>query len=216
MFCLYVILTISYLRAQTIETSSLPTDFSLFKQIEIFLILTVWLYINCKYFPYYTRELLECLLGISPPGRNPCGGNNFMRNLLFCQDCYRKWHFVENWKTGDATRSCLLKYRHLFYRTFQPLLPPFNTCTVVETKVIFKIVIITITTIYLKTIDIRAISEKRNRLRLAWSDMIIIEQCYLFRRGFTKEIAKIKLIQRDLKQADVISFRMEGRTQKQG
>ena len=45
--------------------------------------------------------------------------------------------------------------------------------------------------------------------------MIIIEQCYLFRRGFTKEIAKIKLIQRDLKQADVISFRMEGRTQKQ-
>ena len=44
--------------------------------------------------------------------------------------------------------------------------------------------------------------------------MIIIEQCYLFRRGFT--IAKIKLIQRDLKQADVISFRMEGRTQKQG
>lgn len=46
--------------------------------------------------------------------------------------------------------------------------------------------------------------------------MIIIEQCYLFRRGFTKEIAKIKLIQRDLKQADVISFRMEGRTQKQG
>ena len=63
-----------------------------------------------------------------------------------------------------------------------------------------------------------AISEKRNRLRLAWFDMIIIERCYLFRRGFTKEIAKIKLIQRDLKQADVISFRMEGRTrtQKQG
>ena len=43
-FCLYVILTISYLRAQTIETSSLPTDSSrpLFKQIEIFSILTVW------------------------------------------------------------------------------------------------------------------------------------------------------------------------------
>ena len=50
-FCLYVILTISYLRAQTIETSSLPTDSlrPLFKQIEIFSgILTV--YINCKYF----------------------------------------------------------------------------------------------------------------------------------------------------------------------
>ena len=45
--------------------------------------------------------------------------------------------------------------------------------------------------------------------------MIIIEQSYLFRRGFTKEIAKIKLIQRDLKQADVISVRMKGCTQKQ-
>ena len=47
-FCLYVILTISYLRAQTIETSSLPTDSSrpLFKQIKIFSgILTV--YFNC-------------------------------------------------------------------------------------------------------------------------------------------------------------------------
>ena len=50
-FCLYVILTISYLLAQTKETSSLPTDSSrpLFKQIEIFSgILTV--YFNCKYF----------------------------------------------------------------------------------------------------------------------------------------------------------------------
>ena len=48
-FCFYVILTISYLRAQTIETSeSLPTDSSrpLFKQIEIFSLLTVWLYIS--------------------------------------------------------------------------------------------------------------------------------------------------------------------------
>ena len=47
-----VILTISYSRAQTKETSSLPTDSSrpLFKQIEIFSgILTV--YFNCKYFP---------------------------------------------------------------------------------------------------------------------------------------------------------------------
>ena len=44
----YLILTISYLRAQTIETSSLPTDSSwpLFKQIEIFSILTVWQYIS--------------------------------------------------------------------------------------------------------------------------------------------------------------------------
>ena len=47
-FVFSVILTISYLRAKTIETSSLPTDSSqpLFKQIEIFSILTVWLYIS--------------------------------------------------------------------------------------------------------------------------------------------------------------------------
>ena len=51
-FCLYVILTISYLRAETIETSSLRTDSSqpLFKQIKILSgILPV--YFNCKYFP---------------------------------------------------------------------------------------------------------------------------------------------------------------------
>ena len=57
-------------------TSSLPSDSSwpLFKKIEIFSgILTV--NFKCKYFPYYTRELLECLLGISPSRQNPCGGN---------------------------------------------------------------------------------------------------------------------------------------------
>ena len=63
----YVILTISYLRAQTIETSSLPNDSVrlLFKQIEIFLgILTVLF--NCKDFFEYTRELLVVLVvGIS-------------------------------------------------------------------------------------------------------------------------------------------------------
>ena len=59
--------TISYLRAQTIETSSLHTNSSrpLFKQIEISSgILSV--YFNCKYFPQYTRQLLECLLVASP------------------------------------------------------------------------------------------------------------------------------------------------------
>ena len=58
---------ICYLQTRTIATLSLPTDSSrpLFKQIEIFSgILTV--YFNCKYFPFYTRELLECLPGISP------------------------------------------------------------------------------------------------------------------------------------------------------
>ena len=51
-FCLCVILTISYLRAETIETSSLRTDSlqPLFKQIKILSgILPV--YFNCKYFP---------------------------------------------------------------------------------------------------------------------------------------------------------------------
>ena len=51
-FVFYVILTISYLRAQTIETSSLPTGSSRpqIEQIEIFSsILTV--YLNCEYCP---------------------------------------------------------------------------------------------------------------------------------------------------------------------
>ena len=92
-FCLYVIPTISYLRAQTIETSSLPTDSShpLFKQVEIFPgILTV--YFNCKYFPKYKRELLECPLGISPSGRNPCGGHNTYYNHITLQ---LKWSIIQ-------------------------------------------------------------------------------------------------------------------------
>ena len=44
-------------------------------------ILTV--YFNCNYFPQYTRELLGCLLGISPSGRNPCGGNNLTLHSNF-------------------------------------------------------------------------------------------------------------------------------------
>ena len=76
-FSIYVILTISYLGAQTIETSSLPTDSSrpLFEQIEIFSsILTA--YLNCKYCPLYTCELLGYLLGISPLGEIPAGAIN--------------------------------------------------------------------------------------------------------------------------------------------
>ena len=55
-FCLYIILTISYLRVQTMETSSLPTDSlrPLFKQMKIFSgILTV--YFNCKYLLIYAQ-----------------------------------------------------------------------------------------------------------------------------------------------------------------
>ena len=86
-FCLYVILTISYLRAQTIETSSLTTDFSrpLFEQIDIFpSILTV--YLNCKYCPQYTRELLGCLLGISPDNVT-----DYKSRTKWCNILCRSW-----------------------------------------------------------------------------------------------------------------------------
>ena len=79
-FCLYVILTISYLRAQTVETSSLPTDSSrpLFEQIEIFSSIPT-VYLDCK----YVLSLIYRYARVTrvPPrdfasGRNPCGGNN--------------------------------------------------------------------------------------------------------------------------------------------
>ena len=74
-FLFYVILTISYLRALTIETSLFPNDsirpWSM-KHIEILSgILTV--YFNFKYFSIHTHELL---------GPNPCGGNN----LIGCEN----------------------------------------------------------------------------------------------------------------------------------
>ena len=73
-----VILTISYLRARKRETSPLRKDSMrfLFNQIEMFSgILTV--YFNCHeyLFSLIYVELLERLLGISPSGRNPYGGN---------------------------------------------------------------------------------------------------------------------------------------------
>ena len=77
-FLFHLILTISYLRGWTFETSSLPNDSlrTLIKQVEIFLgILTA--HFNCKYFSKYKRKLLGCLLGISPSERNPCGGNYY-------------------------------------------------------------------------------------------------------------------------------------------
>ena len=51
-FLIYVILTISYLRAQTIETTPIPTDSSrpLFEQIEIFPTIPT-AYSNCKSCP---------------------------------------------------------------------------------------------------------------------------------------------------------------------
>ena len=72
----YVILSISYLRERTIETSSLPYpripcdpwQSKFFSRIPT-------AYFNCKYFSVYARELLGCLPVISPSGRNPCGSN---------------------------------------------------------------------------------------------------------------------------------------------
>ena len=54
-------ITISYLRAWTIETTSLPNDSMrpLFMQFENFSGLPT-VYFNCKYFPYYTRKLPPC------------------------------------------------------------------------------------------------------------------------------------------------------------
>ena len=65
-----------------VETSSLPNDSmrTLVKQIEIFSCkLTV--YFNCMYLSIYTRELLGCLLGISPSERNPCRGGATSTNV---------------------------------------------------------------------------------------------------------------------------------------
>ena len=91
----FFILTTSYLRAQTIETSSLPNDSmrTLFKQIKIFFF---W-HTDCIFqllalFLIYVRATsLECLLGISPSGRNPYGQLlNILQNLsksLLSQRC---------------------------------------------------------------------------------------------------------------------------------
>ena len=42
---------------------------------DFFYIDCVTVYFNCKYFPLDTGELQECLLGISPSGRNSCEGS---------------------------------------------------------------------------------------------------------------------------------------------
>ena len=51
---------------------------------DFFCIDCMTVYFNCRY--YYTRELLESLLGISPSGRNPCGGNYCrMISVVLCK-----------------------------------------------------------------------------------------------------------------------------------
>ena len=74
-FLFYVILTISYLRTGTIETSSL-TNYSmrpLINQMEIFSGILLASF-NCQYFSTYTRELPGCLLGEIPDGGGGGGG----------------------------------------------------------------------------------------------------------------------------------------------
>ena len=52
---------------------------------DFFCIDCMTVYLNYKYFPYYTRELPECLLGISPSGRNPCGAMIHLSCLFWAE-----------------------------------------------------------------------------------------------------------------------------------
>ena len=124
-FC--VILTISYLQAQTIETSSLPTDSSwpLFKQIEIFSILTVWLYISTVSTflniraSYYSASSGFCLLGEIPAGviktrKNLNNGLNLIVNM-------KKWARITIFAISIIHSLCLLsQYK---WNTIKLLLP---------------------------------------------------------------------------------------------
>ena len=70
-FLFYVILTTSYLRSQTIDVIITYRFFvTLFKQIDFFFPANL----TVSTVSTYTRELLECLLGILPSGQNPCEG----------------------------------------------------------------------------------------------------------------------------------------------
>ena len=104
-FLFHVILTISYLRAWTFETSSLPKD-SLRAPDQA----------NCKYFSIYKSKLLRCLLGISPAGQNPCGGNYYYNyyhhHIIIIITKTNKLFKLSNWNPEKitsariATRAC--------------------------------------------------------------------------------------------------------------
>ena len=110
------------------KTSSLPNDSArpLFKQIEIFSgILTPYI-IDCKYLPLNTRELLGCLLGISPSGQNPC---NFIYHDLRLG--YQWWHwpfkmattvYEKVWKATHAWLGGKSCFSHTNPCDFQQLL----------------------------------------------------------------------------------------------
>ena len=84
-----------------------PSSFSAPLLIIIAQSLTV--YFNCKYFPYYTRELLECRLGISPSGRNPCGGKN--KSHWCSKEPSRIW-------TGHPLRHACVDTHSIFVATY--------------------------------------------------------------------------------------------------
>ena len=71
----YVILTVSYAGANnrkviiTYRFLAAPVQ----AKRDFFYIDCMTVYFNCKYFPEYTRELLECLLGFHLPGEIPAG-----------------------------------------------------------------------------------------------------------------------------------------------
>ena len=101
-FPFYVILTISYLRAWTIDTSSLPNDSMrpLIEQFEIFSgLLTA--YFNCKYFSI-TRG---SLVGISPSGQNPCWGNNKSLGV----NGSRSFRWTQTGERGMTGQKCLIR-----------------------------------------------------------------------------------------------------------
>ena len=55
---------------------------------------------NCTYFPLHTRKLLECLLGISPSGRNPCGEKDRFRPWLLAIKIKLQYFFVRLYESS--------------------------------------------------------------------------------------------------------------------
>ena len=102
-FLFYVILTISYLRSQTIDVIityrffadpvQANRDFFFSSKLTVSTVST------------YTRELLECLLGILPSRPNPCGGKKKKKKYM-CHLCGLSGQvdYVFNPKQNDLDR----------------------------------------------------------------------------------------------------------------
>ena len=143
---LYVILTISYLRAQKIETSSLPTDSlrPLFKQIEIFSILTVWLCISTvSTFLNIRTSYWSASSGFRLPGEIPAGaitllfvytatGNSFV--IFTCRYFKLSWNTTalsqsncRNFSCSSITQEKLRGFRIPFHGAMHLALTRFDT-----------------------------------------------------------------------------------------